>query len=280
MSRKSKIQYNPALSVTENAARNGVSEAAIRYFIRTNSIDRKFDRKQQIIADCRKYLQHHPKATWQEVQQNTGHGLATIRKYREFITTEQELTDFDSIKAKKRQLRQVNNYYVAQPSVTQDLLNVEKFNSEVLEPFCGCGTMAEVIKANGYEVEAYDMIDRSYGKIGDFFKVNYPEGKYDIITNPPYDDSLNSIILRSLRLCNNKVALLMPLNYLSGRQRAADIYDVQPPKVVYVFINRIKVGKNGPTPMETSNMINYAWFVWEKGFKGEPTIRWINNSSK
>ena len=71
MSRESRIQYNPALSVKENAKKNGVSEAAIRDYIKTHSIDRRYDRKQNIIEDCRKYLKKHPKATLDEIQKKS-----------------------------------------------------------------------------------------------------------------------------------------------------------------------------------------------------------------
>ena len=106
MSKISKIQYNPALSVKENAKRNGVSEAAIRYHIKVNGIDRRFDRKQSVIEDCRKYLKKHPDATWDELQKKTGHSLSTMRKYREYIVSDKELIDFDNIKAKQRQDKQ------------------------------------------------------------------------------------------------------------------------------------------------------------------------------
>lgn len=101
--RESKIQYNPSLTVKENAKKNCVTEAAIRYYIRVNALDRSFDRKQNIIANCRKYLSEHPKATRDEICEKTGHSLSTIRKYWEYISTENELTDFDEAKAKKRQ---------------------------------------------------------------------------------------------------------------------------------------------------------------------------------
>ena len=97
------IRYNPSLTVAENAKNNGVSVAAIRMYIKNNSIDRRFDRKRNVIADCRKYLKKHPKATWEELHKKTGHSLSTMRKYREFITTDKELIDFDNKKAKKRQ---------------------------------------------------------------------------------------------------------------------------------------------------------------------------------
>ena len=95
--RKSKIQYNPTLSVKDNAKRNGVSEAAIRYYIKVNNIDRRFDRTLNLIADCRKYLKEHPNATRAELAKETGHGINTIRRYwdaaHERTSTEQFKND-------------------------------------------------------------------------------------------------------------------------------------------------------------------------------------------
>ena len=51
--RQSKITYYPYLSVKENAKTNGVSEAAVRYYIKANHIDRRAEEKAQVIADCR-----------------------------------------------------------------------------------------------------------------------------------------------------------------------------------------------------------------------------------
>lgn len=280
MSRESRIQYNPALSVGEIAKRNGVSVAAVRYYIRVNDIDRRYDRKQNVIEDCRKYLQKHPKATWHEVQKKTGHSLSTIRKYRRYITEETELPNFDSEKAKRRQLRQSNNYYATHPSVTQDLLREEQFHTKILEPFCGGGTMAEIIKQNGYEVEAYDLIDRGYGKVGDFFKVDYPKKEYDIITNPPYDGNLIEIIKRCLSLCKNKVAILLPIRYLSGKERHKELYSKFPPSRVYVYCERVTIAKDADFDKYSSsgaNMTIYGWYVWERGHKGETELKWIHN---
>lgn len=95
--RESKIQYNPTLSVKDNAKKNGVSEAAIRYYIKVNNIDRRFDRTQNLIADCRKYLKKHPNATKAELHEKTGHSLSTIRRYwdaaHERTSTEQFKND-------------------------------------------------------------------------------------------------------------------------------------------------------------------------------------------
>ncbi|MBO7220862.1 MAG: hypothetical protein J6V21_06735, partial [Alistipes sp.] len=100
--RESKIQYNPSLTIKENAKRNGVTEAAIRYYIKVNHLDRRFDRKQNIIDDCRIYLKKHPNATTTELCKKTGHSLSTIYQYWEYIITEKEFLDFDSQKTQKR----------------------------------------------------------------------------------------------------------------------------------------------------------------------------------
>ena len=33
---------------------------------------------------------------------------------------------------------------------------------------------------------------------------------------------------------------------------------------------------NGKFEKYPSSAVAYAWFVWEKGFKGDPVIKWIN----
>lgn len=99
--RESKIQYNPSLSVKENAKRNNVTEAAIRYYIKVNNIDRRFDRTQNLIADCREYLRKHPKATKAELHKKTGYSLSTIRIHWDYISGEKEWTNFDSEKIEK-----------------------------------------------------------------------------------------------------------------------------------------------------------------------------------
>lgn len=277
--RESKIQYNPSLSVKENAKRNDVTEAAIRYYIKVNNIDRRFDRTQNLIADCRKYLKKHPNATKTELHEKTGHSLSTIRMYWEHITTEKELTNFDSQKKQKRQLRQLNNFYATHPSCTADILREEEFYKDVLEPFCGVGSMSEVIKQHGHNVLSYDIVDRGYGLVGDFYQVDFPRRKYDIITNPPYDNVID-VVLRCLDICKEKVAVLMPLRYLSSGSRYKELYNKYPPVRVYVYQERICIAKNADFEKYNdagANMEIYAWYIWERGFKGATELKWISN---
>ena len=243
-------------------------------------MDRRYERKLHIISQCRFYLQKYPNTTRTELQKKTGYSLSTIRKYWKYITSEEELIDFDKNKIKKYQLKQMNNFYATHPSVTQDLLRCESFHHNILEPFCGSGTMAQVIKDNGYDVEAYDIIDRGYGQVGDFFDIDLPQNEYDIITNPPYDENLISIIKRCLTLYKNKVALLLPITFLSGKERYDEIYSKQPPSRVYVYRERINIAMDGDfTKFNKSarNITCYAWYIWERDFIGGTELRWIKN---
>lgn len=276
----SKIQYNPKLSIHENAVRNGVSEDAIRYFIRTRKIDRRYERKVNIVNEIRAYLKVHPNATKDETAKATKHGINTIRDYWEVAKGNEELqSDFGKEKKPKKDIRELHDFYATHPSATRDILRVETFVDDILEPFCGTGTMAEVIKQSGRNVLAYDLIDRGYGKVGNFYDIDVEQGSFDIITNPPYNEDIPKLISRCIYLAKQKVAILMPIRYLSGKARFSDLYEHFPPSRVYVYQDRICIAKNADFDRysDTSNKEVYAWYIWEKGFNGKTELKWLLN---
>lgn len=276
----SKIQYYPKLSIHENAVKNGVSEDAIRYFIRTRKIDRRYERKVNIVNEIRAYLKEHPNATRDEVSKATKHGINTIRDYWEVAKGNETLqSNFGKGKKPKIDIREAHDFYATHPSATRDVLRVETFGKKILEPFCGTGTMAEVIKQSGREVKAYDIINRGYGEVGDFYEINVKKNFYDIITNPPYNEDIPKLISRCLLLAKQKVAILMPIRYLSGRTRFSDLYEHFPPSRVYVYQDRICIAKNADFDRysDTSNKETYAWYIWEKDFKGKTELKWLLN---
>ena len=142
--------------------------------------------------------------------------------------------------------------------------------------------MSEVIRQNGHEVLSYDIINRGYGNIGDFYHTDFPKRKYDIITNPPYDNVI-SLVLRCLEICKDKVALLMPLRYLSSSSRYNELYKKYPPARVYVYQERICIAKNADFKKYSdagANLEIYGWYIWERGYKGTTELRWISNDKK
>ena len=78
---ESRIKYNPTLSVNENAERNGVSVSAVRYYIRTRGIDRRYYLKAKVLESMQPYIDEHPEATKAELQRVTGYSINTIRRY-------------------------------------------------------------------------------------------------------------------------------------------------------------------------------------------------------
>lgn len=172
--------------------------------------------------------------------------------------------------------RQQHDYYATEPRAVELLLQEETFFKKIWEPACGEGHISKVLKAHGYDVVSSDLIDRSYGdEILDFFAYSIP-CDYDIITNPPYKYA-KEFVEHALDLVTegHKVAMFLKLTFLEGQARKK-MFEVYPPEKIYVFSSRVKCAKNGDFDTIGSSAVAYAWFVWSKGFKGYPIIKWIN----
>lgn len=140
---------------------------------------------------------------------------------------------------------------------------------------CRGGHIASVLVANGHKVIAQDIVDRGYPetKIKDFLLQD--KNKYDIISNPPY--------VMAREFCEHaldisadgvKVAMFLKLTFLESQERKA-FFQKYPIKYLYVFSKRMNCAKNGEFEKYQSNAVAYGWYIWEKGFTGEPIIRWI-----
>jgi len=127
-------------------------------------------------------------------------------------------------------------------------------------------------------VYSSDLVNRGYGE--DFFdflecKNGADDWHGDIITNPPYKYALE-FVRKSLEVINeeSKVAMFLKLTFLEGQKRKK-FFKNNPPKVVYVYSSRQMCAKNGEFEKYEGNAVAYAWFVWEKGFKGDTIVKWI-----
>ena len=172
--------------------------------------------------------------------------------------------------------RAEHDYYATDPRAVRLLLEMETFSDKIWECACGEGHISKVLEQNGYEVLSTDLIDRGYGTGGvDFLTSDYIfDG--DIITHPPYKYAIEFVkhALNSISE-GHKVAMLLRLSFLEGKSRRV-LFNQYPPKKVYVSSNRILCAKNGDFENSDSSAIAYAWFIWEKGFRGTPTLKWFN----
>ena len=81
MPRQSKIKYDPALTLKQNAEKNRVSIDAIKYFVKTRGIDREGDRQAHNLALIKKAREANPDASKAEMAKLTGLSVKTINKY-------------------------------------------------------------------------------------------------------------------------------------------------------------------------------------------------------
>ena len=173
-----------------------------------------------------------------------------------------------------------NDFYATNPQSLLDLLEFESFDDgTILEPCCGQGHLSKVLTLNTTsKVYSCDLIDRGYGVGGkDFLTDTFQNYDY-VVTNPPYKYA-QQFIEKALTISNKKVAMFLKIQFLEGQKRK-EFLERNPLKYVYVFSKRQDPWRNGDsinpnTGKKWGSTMCFAWFVWEKGFKGEPTIKWL-----
>lgn len=174
--------------------------------------------------------------------------------------------------------REQHDYYATEPKAMELLLAEEQFAPVIWECACGEGHLSKVLEANGYEVISTDLVYRGFGDSEplDFLKETLDNFEGDIITNPPYKYALDFVkkALESVQ-SGRKVAMFLKLQFLEGKSRKQFFLE-NPPKVIYVSSSRLICAINGEFDKISSSAVAYAWFVWEKGFHGDPSIKWIN----
>lgn len=171
-----------------------------------------------------------------------------------------------------------DDYYCTPPQAVEELLKRESFCHYVLEPAVGGGSIAAVLVDHDHKVQSMDIVDRGYigTEVRDFLTTTKDDLNFspDIITNPPYALA-KEFVEHALDISINgvKVAMFLKIQFLESKKRY-ELFKKYPPKKIYVFVNRVNCGKNGVFGKESS-AVCYAWFVWEKGYKGLPRVDWI-----
>ena len=199
-----------------------------------------------------------------------------------------KLTGTSLVGGTKNRERVENDYYATPRSSVIGIINNHTFQDGLIwEPACGQGHIIKVLKEFlPNKIIGSDLVDRE--KICDFhFKTLdflndshvFKNKPTTIITNPPFKYS-QDFIEKSLDYVtdNGHVIMFAKIQLLEGVKRKK-MFENIPPKYIYVFSGRQNPLRNGEEFDENgkkwSNTMCFAWFMWEKGFKGEPIIRWI-----
>lgn len=175
--------------------------------------------------------------------------------------------------------RQKEDFYATDPIAAELLLKEERFSQNIWECACGQRHLSNVFEKHGYNVRSSDLIDRCGNEVFDFLSIENQSWNGDIITNPPYKYALD-FIYKALSIipAGNKVAMFLKVQFLEGKERKS-LFSVFPPKTIYVSSSRILCAKNGDfegLKASGGSAIAYAWYVWEKGYKGDTIVKWIN----
>ena len=196
-------------------------------------------------------------------------------KNKDWIGNNKAVFTCNGARTYAKEERQSEDYYATEPRAVYELLEREKFSDTILEPCVGGGHIARVLEEKGHKVIASDIIDRGFKgtEIRNFLTIT--DNKHDIITNPPYV-MCKEFVDHALKISpiGTKIAMFLKLTFLESQSRRELFYN-NPFKTLYVFSQRRNCAKNGEFEKYPSSAVAYGWYVWEKGFKGNPEIKWI-----
>ena len=177
--------------------------------------------------------------------------------------------------------REENDFYATDPKALRILFDEGGYkfpSNNILEPCAGMGHLSEVLKSYGYNVTSYDLIDRGYCPIKNFFDIDKFDGS--ICTNPPYKLA-QACVEHAMEIIpeGQEVVMYLKLTFLEGKARK-QMYKKCPLKTLYVMSERCGCAKNGDPKYFGGGAVAYGFFVFHKYKKDEivsdPIIKWIN----
>ena len=143
-----------------------------------------------------------------------------------------------------------------------------------LEPACGAGHMAKVLKEYFKTVQSSDAFSYGYGQVRDFVEEPYDVDTFDwVITNPPFRLAEDFVRL-SLPIARKGVAILARTVFLESVGRYQGIFRQFPPAKFAQFVERVPMVK-GRLDIKASTATGYAWLVWEKQTSDLPRLMWV-----
>lgn len=178
--------------------------------------------------------------------------------------------------------RQNEDYYATDPIAAELLLQIEELDKNIPIWECSSGEnhLANVFKKHGYIVRTSDLVKRTETTEQlDFLSDEVTDWHGNIITNPPYKFAVQ-FIEKAMDIIHegDKCIMFLKLQFLEGKSRKK-LFEKYPPKTIYVSSSRILCAKNGDFQKMIDgggSCVAYAWYVWQKNYKGDTIVKWFN----
>lgn len=171
-----------------------------------------------------------------------------------------------------------DDLYESPEVAVEALLAVERLPPFIWEPACGPGAIVRVLRRNGFNVWATDLVDYdcpdSESRRDFLLEKQTRVDVQAIVTNPPYKLA-REFVEHALKMCP-LVCMLLRLAFIESERRSGILDDGTLARM-HVFKSRLPMmHRNGWKGPIAGSAIPYAWFVWDRYHKGPVTLRRIN----
>lgn len=175
--------------------------------------------------------------------------------------------------------RDRHDFYIEPEWVSARLFEAEEFPPGIVwDPACGSGRIVCTARAAGLMADGTDLVDRGRGfRFGHDFLAPAPSvsGAAAIVTNPPFKHA-KDFVIKALSLVD-KSCFLLPVTWLNGDRRSRWL-EKQPLARVWVLTPRPSMPP-GDVVLSGAKVgqgkQDFAWFVFEKGHDGQPSVGWL-----
>lgn len=171
--------------------------------------------------------------------------------------------------------REKDDFYPTPAALVRPMLAMEKFDGGVWECACGDGAISRWFPRS--QIYSTDLVDRGCGDSGIDFLQQTKLIAPNIVTNPPFK-LWRAFAEHAHALGARKTVLFSRLLTLEGKANSAMMQTTGLTRVL-ISAGRVNILPPGAIDKGHNGTTAYAWYVWERGHKGPPQIKWFEPSA-
>lgn len=169
--------------------------------------------------------------------------------------------------------RHPEDLYCTHPDAVRALMQIEQLPHVIWEPCDGLGHISGTLAQYGYNVRRSDLYTRGRDiEELDFLGYDGEPWNGAIVTNPPYSHA-TEFVRKAVEtvIDGQKVCMWLRILYLESMERKR-LFAEYPPVRVWISSRRIPCGKEGKFGASAQG---FAWYVWQKGYRGATELKWF-----